>query len=136
MLLFHLLSSLVASSSANVGIQANARGQYYLMNSNLKVAAVPWNPYVIFYCNEREVGYYDECVDKSKTTYGGPLLDLLKLLTHARNVTFTVIKPPTYEWGICNGRSNCTGMIGMVNRGEVDFALGRKTHIRWTLFQN
>ena len=41
-----------------------------------------------------------------------------------RNVTFSISSPRDKSWGFCYGVNNCTGMIGMVNRREVDFALG------------
>ena len=107
-----------------LGIQVQAIGYNSLLNKHLKVAAYPWNPFIIFYCNKKEMNETDECVDKRNETYGGALWDLLEIVKQARNVTFSILRPSTSEWGYCNGVNNCTGMIGMVNRREVDFALG------------
>ena len=49
---------------------------------------------------------------------------LLRLIELSRNVTFSIMRPWPASWGSCFGPNNCTGMIGMVNRREVDFALG------------
>ena len=67
----------------------------------------------------------DKCPDKDNETYGGALWELLKLVKQARNVTYSILRPQSSHWGICNSQDNCTGMIGMVNRNEVDFALGK-----------
>ena len=45
-----------------------------------------------------------------------------------RNISFTLLEAPDRQWGNCYGKNNCTGMIGMVNRGEAHFALGKKLH--------
>ena len=112
------------TTTFTLAIQVPATGHNSFLNKHLKVAADTWNPFIIFYCNEKEMDYTDECSDKGNMTYGGALWDLLKLIKQARNVTFSIVRPPTYSWGYCYGANNCTGMIGMVNRGEVDFAIG------------
>ena len=101
-----------------------ARRDASLLNRHLKVAALPWSPFVMFYCNEKEVENAYDCADKGNITYGGVLWDFLNMVKLRRNVTFSVLNPPTPKWGYCYGINNCTGMIGMVNRREVDFALG------------
>ena len=110
--------------TSTLAIQVPAIGHNSFLNKHLKVAADPWNPFIIFYCNEKEMHYTDECSAKGNLTYGGALWDLLNLIKLARNVTFSIVRPPTHTWGYCYGVNNCTGMIGMVNRREVDFALG------------
>ena len=110
--------------TSTLAIQVPAKGHNSFLNKHLKVAAETWNPFIIFYCNEKVMDYTDECSDQGNMTYGGALWDLLKLIKQARNVTISIVRPPTYSWGYCYGVNNCTGMIGMVNRGEVDFALG------------
>ena len=94
-------------------------------NTHLKVAAEPWKPYSIFYCSDGKEKLNEECSVEGNETYGGALWDLLEFIQHARNVTFSILRAPDKAWGVCQGRNNCTGMIGMVNRGEVDFAIGR-----------
>ena len=67
----------------------------------------------------------EECSDKGNMSYGGALWELLTMVERVRNVTFSIIRHPNPTWGLCYDKNNCTGMIGMVNRGEVDFALGK-----------
>ena len=49
--------------------------------------------------------------------------ELILLMKDIRNLTITVVTGDG-TWGFCYNESNCTGMIGMVNRKEVDFAIG------------
>ena len=55
--------------------------------------------------------------------YGGLFGDILTFSQDARNCSFTFLTPEDQQWGFCNGINNCTRMIGMVNRNEVDFAI-------------
>ena len=49
------------------------------------------------------------------------------IMRQAKNISFTVVGPSDGLWGgICYSSNNCSGMIGMVNRKEVDMALGTK----------
>ena len=99
-----------------------------LLNKHLKVAAEPYSSFMIFYCNGRKMGTTDKCSDRGSMTYGGALWELLKLVQLTQNVTFSIVRPPNSakpKWGDCYGVNNCSGMIGMVNRGEVDFAIGK-----------
>ena len=114
----------IFAMGSTLGIHIPATGQKSLLDKHLKVAAEPWSPYIIFYCNQKELMMSEECPDKGNMTYGGALWELLRLVKLARNVTFTILRHPNPTWGVCHGKNNCTGMIGMVNRREVDFALG------------
>ena len=49
--------------------------------------------------------------------------ELLLLMKKTRNLTITVVTGDG-TWGLCYNESSCSGMIGMVNRKEVDFAIG------------
>ena len=111
---------------ASVGIQGHSMGRNSLLNKHLKVAALHHSPLFIFYCDGREMkrSEVDECHDNGNITYGGILWNILKFVKHARNVTFSIVKHPTFSYGNCYVVNNCTGLIGMVNRKEVDFALG------------
>ena len=57
-----------------------------------------------------------------------PLNDLigkfLEYVKNARNCTFKEVIPDDGLWGNCYGKNNCSGMIGLVDRKEVDFAIG------------
>ena len=109
---------------SNFGNEVTALGQKPLLNKHLKVAAGVWRPYMIIYCNGKIIEESEECSDKGKMTYGGALWDLLEFIKLARNVTYSIMRPPTPQWGFCHSANNCSGLIGMVQRGEVDFALG------------
>ena len=51
--------------------------------------------------------------------------DLLMIMKRERNISFTLVRSTDGEWGgTCYSSDNCTGMIGMVNRKEVDVAIG------------
>ena len=102
----------------------HAKEHNSLMDKHIKVAAIPDPFYTTFYCNEKEISGDEECQDKDNETYGGVLWEFLELVKKARNVTITIVRPQRWELGLCHGKNNCTGMIGMVNRKEVDFALG------------
>ena len=119
--IYFLLLCAVGSTLHN---QVHATGHNSLRNKHLKVAAEHYSPYMIFYCNGKEMGGADKCPDRGNLTYGGALWELLNLVKLARNVSVSILRPPTPTWGYCHGINNCTGMIGMVNRREVDFALG------------
>ena len=113
-----------------LGTQIHASGKNPLINKHLKVAAEHWSPLFHIYCNKIEIDKSNGCSDKKgNMTYGGALWDFLSYIKLARNVTITILRPPTPTWGFCYSANNCTGMIGMVNRREVDFALGISTHV-------
>ena len=115
----------VASTLANFSKQIEAKGHGALQNRHLKVAAAPWSPFFILYCNDNVIYWADDCPDKDNITYDGVLWEFLNMVKLVRNVTFSILRSPTNTWGYCHTMNNCTGMIGMVNRKEVDFALGR-----------
>ena len=114
----------MVSVLANVSFQVEAKEHGALQNKHLKVAAEPWSPFFILYCNEDKISRADDCPDKENITYDGVLWEFLKMVKLARNVTFSILSSPDQTWGYCHSMNNCTGMIGMVNRKEVDFALG------------
>ena len=107
--------------------QVVATSHNSLLNKNLKVAAETWNPFIIFFCNGREISWVEKCSNKDHMTYGGAVWEIFKLVKLARNVTFTIVRPDEYRWGDCKSPTDCDGMIGMVNRGEVDLAIGLLT---------
>ena len=101
-----LYSILLASYLGHHG--AAATRQTALSNKHFKMAAMPWPPFLV--------------IDKG--TYSGSLWDFVEYLKEARNLTLTVLQPRDGQWGNCFGGNNCSGMLGMVARKEVDFALG------------
>lgn len=68
---------------------------------------------------------WEEDCPLNRTAYDGVMWHLLLFMQKARNFTFTLVHEADSEWGSCYAIDNCTGMIGMVNRGEADFALGK-----------
>ena len=115
---------IVVSTLATFGLQIQSGSQNHLQNRHLKVAALPVSPFMEFLCNGKRLHSGDVCPNKNDVAYGGALWELLKLVKQARNTSFSILKPLHYNFGVCYGENNCTGMIGMVNRAEVDFALG------------
>ena len=96
-----------------------------LYNKELKLAGEYWKPFWIIYCPDgKEKEQQTNCSTSGKLSYGGVLWELLLIMQRTRNVTFTHMIPPSSAWGNCYSKNNCTGMVGMVNRGEVDLALG------------
>ena len=104
-----------------------------LSNKHLKVAADPWRPFLMWKCpNDIEWNGWTEdfqmgCPNEEEKLYSGAFWELLVFMQQARNCTFSLTKSIDTLWGgECYDSNNCTGMIGMANRKEVDFALGRK----------
>ncbi len=50
--------------------------------------------------------------------------ELLKYLEAHINFTYTMVRPPDGKWGMGDEHGDWNGMLGMVHRNEVDFALG------------
>ena len=96
----------------------------------LKVAGESWPPFWVIYCPDgTEKQTQTDCATVGDMSYGGVMWELLLLMQRTKNVTFTHMIPPVPSWGNCYSKNNCTGMIGMVNRGEVDFAIGFDRYI-------
>ena len=87
-----------------------------MRNKHLIIEGEYWSPFLTY--------DYDEHDTAIEGTYKGILYDLLVFMQKARNFTFTMVHEADYVWGRCYATNNCTGMIGMVNRREVDFAIG------------
>ena len=93
--------------------QASASSLSTMYNKNLIVAAEPYPPYLVV--NKDEHGM---------DIYSGVVWDFMEYIKEARNCTYKLVRSPDGLWGNCYGINNCTGMIGQVNRKEVDFAIG------------
>ncbi|XP_042205542.1 probable glutamate receptor [Homarus americanus] len=57
-------------------------------------------------------------------TYSGIMFNLLVALSRTMNFTYEVRRPEDGLWGVGFPNGSWSGMLGMVKRGEVDFALG------------
>ena len=121
MLSLYLLCTFIV---ATFGLQIQSGSQNHLQNRHLKVAALRVPPFMEYFCNGKIMRSGDVCPNKNDVAYGGALWELLKLVKQTRNTSFSILKPLRYNFGVCYGENNSTGMIGMVNRAEVDFALG------------
>ena len=93
-----------------------------LENKHLVIEGQYWFPYLFWKCPDHRIDWWEDC--PLNRTYDGVMWHLLLFMQRARNFTFTLVHGPEYDWGTCFAINNCTGMIGMVNRREVDFALG------------
>ena len=94
-----------------------------LKNKHLTIAAEYWRPFFTY-----DRGLYRNVTILPEEEVGGIMWDLVKYMQKARNFTVTLVKDKGEgQWGRCYAVGNCTGMLGMVNRGEVDFALGNET---------
>ena len=101
--------------------------QESLENKHLIVEGEYWYPYLFWLCPgapDDGLEWEEDC--PGNRTYDGVMWHLILFMKQARNFTFSLIDQGDYEWGSCSSINNCTGMIGVVNRGEADFALGCK----------
>ena len=106
------LGNLVLSYAEKVGEEG-------LRNKHLIIEGDYWRPFLMYKYHD------DDPYTAIEGTYSGVMWDLLLFMQEARNFTFTILNKAEWEWGECSSVNNCTGMIGMVNRKEVDFALGK-----------
>ncbi|XP_076365826.1 glutamate receptor ionotropic, kainate glr-3-like [Tachypleus tridentatus] len=60
----------------------------------------------------------------NEISINGPMKFVLQDLTRSLNFSYTLMSPDDHQWGVQLSNGKWTGMIGMVHRGEVDFALG------------
>ena len=105
-----------------------------LFNKNLTIVGEHWEPFFVieehsdgtetyrfvknWLCFNFPFHYY------INASHSGVMWELILFMQHARNFSFTITRPPNYDWGTCIGSNNCSGMIGLVNRKEADFAIG------------
>ena len=61
---------------------------------------------------------------KNVSKFDNPLNSWLQYLAESMNFTYTMVRPPDGKWGVGDSEGNWNGMLGMVKRNEVDFALG------------
>ena len=85
-----------------------------LHGKHLIVAAEHWPPYFII------------SEDLEHPVLSGVMSQVLSYLQTSLNFTSTVVRPPDATWGTIDEESGrWGGMVGMVKRNEVDFALGK-----------
>ena len=86
-----------------------------LRNKHLIIEGEYWYPFL----------YFDRDEDGKTINHKGIMWDLLLFMQKAKNFSFTFISEVDNMWGQCHSMNASTGMIGMVTRKEVDFALGK-----------
>ena len=102
-----------------------------LSNKHLRIAAEPWPPFLSVYClnGQEKTFLWDweaDCPAGEERVMDGFMWELLMFMKRERGFNFTLVHSVDGLWGgSCHGSNNCSGMIGMVNRKEVDFALGK-----------
>ncbi|XP_040566786.2 glutamate receptor ionotropic, delta-2-like [Lepeophtheirus salmonis] len=79
----------------------------------LKIAAEHWSPF--FEITEDSNG---------NVSYSGIMWTALNFFATAMNFEYEILRPPDGQWGVRNENGEWNGMLGMVKRNEVDFALG------------
>ena len=99
--------------------QGLSKEQMTMHNKHFKIGALPRPPFVVI--SKDKNGQ-----DIMSGLYG----KFLEYMKGARNCTFKVVVPDDGLFGNCYGKNNCTGMIGLVNSKEVDFAIGIVKH-KW-----
>ena len=95
-----------------------------LHNKHLKIGSGYFPPSFAWSCPEEGFDWEVDCPHDRK--YSGYMWDLLLFMQRARSFTFTIVASKNYTGGTCYGVDNCTGVIGLVNRGEVDIVLGKE----------
>ena len=113
---------LILKWTAFAGIFFSHCKGHELSNVHLRIAKSDWVP---FFMSERDAD--------GDWKLNGILGEFLYFMQQARNMTFTLIEEPNGVWGNCEDAKNCTGMIGMVNRREVDLAIGMLLHTHHVL---
>ena len=117
-----------------------------LSDKHLKIAMDLWYPWLYWKCiplylqTPKSINFVEEdmyifnkdCPNDEYRAYGGVMWELLMFMKQARSFNFTIVHPldPQAWGGYCYDDHNCTGMAGIVNRREADFALGKKPHTR------
>ena len=83
-----------------------------LSKSHFIVAADDWSP------------FFEVDTSSKDTHYRGVMLQLLEYVQKSLNFTYEIRRPSDGQWGYVTKNGSVTGMVGMVSRKEVDFALG------------
>ncbi|XP_068200521.1 glutamate receptor ionotropic, kainate glr-3-like [Palaemon carinicauda] len=92
--------------------------------AHFRVAAMNYPPH-----------FHVGAVSAQEFTYSGPLWLYLEMLAAHANFTYNILQPKEGAWGFVSSNGTWNGMIGMILRNEVDFALGpfARIYIRSTV---
>ena len=81
----------------------------------LRMAAETWDPF-----------YRIAEGNDGRVVYSGVMKKVMDYLRSSLNLTTFVVRPPDGSWGVRDTETGrWSGMVGMVHRNEVDFALGK-----------
>ena len=80
--------------------------------TQFRMAAETWVPYMTIFEKSGVV------------SYSGIMPKILDYLQTSLNFTTSLARPEDGSWGAIDDKGNWGGMVGMVKRNEVDFALG------------
>ncbi|XP_068214585.1 glutamate receptor 1-like isoform X2 [Palaemon carinicauda] len=86
--------------------------------ANLKVVGQNFPPHVVV----RELTLAGQ--QEKEEVFTGPLLNLLEMLALNVNFTYNLLQPSDGSWGFLFPNGTWNGMVGMLLRKDVDFALG------------
>ena len=85
-----------------------------LRNKHLIIEGENWHPFL----------YFDRDEGGNTMNHKGIMWDLLLFMQKIKKFTFSFVSEADNVWGQCHSMNDSSGMIGMVTRKEVDFALG------------
>ncbi|XP_076044658.1 glutamate receptor ionotropic, delta-2-like isoform X2 [Oratosquilla oratoria] len=107
------LDEVLAKASINKALIEDPRHFSFPEAPHLIVTLEEWFPHVKL------------AVDPSGNfTASGPMLELLDLLAKSLNFKYSLVRPPDGAWGVTHGDGKFNGMVGQIQRKEVDIALG------------
>ena len=72
----------------------------------------------------KEGAFFKSNGDSAKEPYRGPIWMILKYLQEALNFTFELKRPLDGTVGYIYENGSWSGLVGMINRSEVDFGIG------------
>ncbi|XP_042871398.1 probable glutamate receptor [Penaeus japonicus] len=111
--------TLIIKSISDQGTVNRPPSRMALSGRHLAVASEKWYPWV------------DVTEDNS---WSGIAVTLLSILAQKMNFTYHFVRPQDHEWGRMLPNGSFTGMVGMLERKEVDLALGPLS-VSWERYQ-
>ncbi|KAI0233279.1 Glutamate receptor ionotropic, kainate 2 [Lamellibrachia satsuma] len=71
--------------------------------------------------------FHMQAMEHGQAAWSGICIEILEALATSLNFTYRLVLPPDRKWGSPEADGSWNGMVGMVQRGEVDWALGKFT---------
>ncbi|KAG0726508.1 Glutamate receptor ionotropic, delta-1 [Chionoecetes opilio] len=99
--------------AASTAVSANSMRAKSEDLTLIRIAAETWQPF--FLIGRASAGVAE---------YSGIMWDLLLMLTSKLNVSVEIMRPPDGRWGVELPNGSWNGMLGMIQRQEVDMAVG------------